>query len=76
VVPTQHLNLVSAFIERSRIRKQAWLEIQIGDSTVDQVVLLSPQQLTDAIVKLDFLIGHAVELSFPDRTVTLINEIL
>ena len=33
-LPTQHLNLVSAFNERSkRIRKQALLEIQIGDST-------------------------------------------
>jgi len=32
-LPTQRLNLVSAFSERSkRIRKQALLEIQIGDS--------------------------------------------
>ena len=74
--PTQHLNLVSAFNERSkRIRKQALLEIQIGDRTVDQVVLLSPQLLTDAILGLHFLIDHATELSFPDRTVSLkINE--
>jgi hypothetical protein len=75
-LPTQHLNLVSAFNERSkRIRKQALLEIQIGDSTVDQVVLLSPQLLTDAILGLNFLIEHAAEISFPDRTVALmINE--
>jgi len=72
----QHLNLVSAFNDRSkRIRKQALLEIQIDDSTVDQVVLLSPQLLTNAILGLDFLIDHAAELSFPDRTVSLkINE--
>ena len=75
-LPTQHLNLVSAFNERSkRIRKQALLEIQIGDSTVDQVVLISPQLLTDTILGLDFLIDHAAEISFPDRTVSLmINE--
>jgi len=75
-LPTRHLNLVSAFTERSnRIRKQALLEIQIGDSTVDQVVLLSPQLLTDAILGLDFLIDHATERSFPDRTVSLkINQ--
>jgi hypothetical protein len=75
-LPTQHLNLVSAFNERSRrIRKQALLEIQIGDSTVDQVVLLSPQLLTDAILGLDFLVDNAAEISFPDRTVSLkINE--
>ena len=75
-LPTQHLNLVSAFNERSkRIRKQALLEMQIGDSTVDHVVLFSPQLLTDAILGLDFLIDHAAEQSFPDRTVSLkINE--
>jgi hypothetical protein len=73
---TQHLNLVSAFNERSkRIRKQALLEIRIGDNTVDQVVLLSSQLLTDAILGLDFLIDHASEIRFPDRTVSLkINE--
>ena len=73
---TQYLNLVSAFSDGcKRIRKQALLEIQIGDSTVDQVVLLYPQLLTDAILGLDFLIDHAAELSFPDRTVSLkINE--
>jgi predicted aspartyl protease len=75
-LPTQHLNLVSAFNERSkRIRKQALLGIQIGDSRMDQVVLLSPQLLTHAILGRDFLIDHAAELSFPDRTVSLkINE--
>ena len=76
-LPTQHLSLVSAFNERSkRIRKQALLEIQTGDSTVDHVVLLSPQLLTDSILGLDFLIDHAAEISFPDRTVSLkISEI-
>ena len=71
-LPTQHLNLVSAFNERSkRIKKQALLQIQIGDCTVEQVVLLSLQLLTDAILGLDFLIDHAAELSFPDRMVSL-----
>jgi hypothetical protein len=36
-LPTQHLNLVSAFNDRSKsIKKQARLEIQVGDSTVDR----------------------------------------
>ena len=75
-MPTQHLHIVSAFNERSkRIRKQALLEIQIGDNKVDQDVLLSSKLLTDAILILDFLIDHATELSFPDRKVALkINE--
>ena len=71
-LPIQHLNLVSAFNERSkRIEKQALLQIQIGNCTVEQVVLLSPQLLTDAILGLDFLIDYAAELSFPDRMVSL-----
>jgi hypothetical protein len=75
-LPTQHLNLVSAFNDRrKRIKKEAVVEIQLGASTVDQVVLLSPQLLTDAVLGLDFLIDHAAELSFPDRTVSLkIND--
>ena len=70
------MRVIDIINERSkRIRKQALLEIPIGDSTVDQVVLLSPQLLTDAILGLDFLIDHAAEISFPDRTVSLrINE--
>jgi len=35
-LPRQHLNLISALNERSkRIRKQALLEIQVGESKVD-----------------------------------------
>ena len=55
-LPTQHLNLVSAFNERSkRIKKQALLEIQIGDSQIiGQKYLISQQMvvLHWAIVKL------------------------
>jgi hypothetical protein len=59
-LPTQHLNLDSAFNESGkRIEKQALLEIQMCDCTVDQVVLLSPQMLTYTILGLDFLIDHA-----------------
>ena len=54
-LPTQHTNLVSAFNTRSqRIRKQALLEIIIGDTQLEQIVLLSKQLLTDAILGLDF----------------------
>jgi hypothetical protein len=75
-LPTQHLKLVSTFNDRSKgIKKQALLEIQICDSTVDQVVLLSPHLLTDSILGLDFLIDHAAEISSPGKKVSLkINE--
>ena len=68
----QHQNLVSVLKERSkRIRNQALLEIRIGDSKVDQGVLLALQLLTDAILGLDFLIDHAAEISFSDRKISL-----
>jgi hypothetical protein len=51
------------------------LEIQIGDHKVDQVVLLSSQLLTDAVLGLDFLIEQEAELSFPERKVCMrIND--
>jgi predicted aspartyl protease len=71
-LPTQHINLVSAFNERSRrIKKQALLAVMIAGYRVDQVVLLSPQLLTDIILGLDFLVDHAATISFPNRTVSL-----
>ena len=46
-LPTQHVNLVSAFNDKSkRVKKQALLEVNIGTTKLDQVVLLSAQLLT------------------------------
>ena len=75
-LPTQHINLVSAFNTRSqRIRKQALLEIIIGDTQLEQIVLLSKQLLTDAILGLDFLDDYKAEISFSARSITLrVNE--
>jgi hypothetical protein len=53
---TQHINLLSAFNKSNRVKKQAMLEGSIGDFKVNQVVLLSPQLLTDTIFGLDLLV--------------------
>jgi hypothetical protein len=73
---TQHINLVSAFNTRSqRIIKQALLEIIIGDTQLEQIVLLSKQLLTDAILGLDFLDDYKAEINFSTRRITLrVNE--
>jgi hypothetical protein len=43
-LPMQHVNLVSAFNDKSRrVRKEALLEVNIGGTKLDQVVLLSAQ---------------------------------
>jgi len=71
-LPTQHVNLVSAFNDKSkRVKKQALLEVNIGGTKLDQVVLLSAQLLTEAILGLDFLINYETEISFPERRITL-----
>jgi len=73
-LPTQHVNLVSAFSNKSKtVKKQALLDI--GETKLDQVVLLSAQLLTEAILGLDFLISYGAEISFPERRISLrINE--
>ena len=75
-LPTQHVNLVSAFNDKSkRVKKQALLEVNIGGTKLDQVVLLSGQLLTEAILGLDFLVEYEAEISFPQRKITLrVNE--
>jgi hypothetical protein len=67
---TQHVNLLSAFNKSNRVKKQAMLDISISDFKINQIVLFSPQLLTDAILGLDFLDYHAV-INFADRSITL-----
>ena len=54
---------------------QALLEVNIGGTKLGQVVLLSTQFLTEAILGLDFLISYEAEISLPERRITLrVNE--
>jgi hypothetical protein len=71
-LPTQHVNLVSAFNTKSnRVKKQAMLDVNIGDFKVNEIVLLSPQLLTDAILGLDFLVDYKAVINFGERSITL-----
>jgi hypothetical protein len=75
-LPTQHVNLVSAFNKKSsRVKKQAMLDLNIGDFKLNQIVLLSPQLLTDAILGLDFLVDYKAVINFAERSIILkIND--
>ena len=56
-LPTQNVNLVSAFSNKSkRVKNQALLEVNIGGAKLDQV-LLSEQLLPEVILGLDSLIN-------------------
>jgi hypothetical protein len=71
-LPTQHVNLLSAFNKKSnRVKKQAMLDVKIGDFKINQMVLLSPQLLTDAILGLDFLVDYKAVINFAERSITL-----
>jgi len=71
-LPTQHVNLLSAFNTKSnRVRKQAMLDISIGDFKINQIVLLSPQLLTEVILGLDFLVDYHAVINFVERSITL-----
>jgi len=70
-LPTQHINLLSAFSKKSnRIKKQATLEVNIGNVKVNQIVLLSPQLLTNAILGLDFLVECNAVINMAERSMT------
>jgi predicted aspartyl protease len=63
-LPTQHVNLVSAFNDKSkRVKKQAFLEVDIRKAKMEQV-MLSTHLLTEAILGLDFLINYQAVISF------------
>jgi hypothetical protein len=71
-LPTQHVNLIGAFSKKSnRVRKQSMLEAEVGDHKITQIVLLSPQLLTDVILGLDFLVEYKAIINFRDRKIIL-----
>jgi hypothetical protein len=56
-LPTQHLTLVSAFNDKGKqVKKQMFVPITVGDVLIDQVVIISPQLITPAILGVDFLL--------------------
>jgi hypothetical protein len=71
-LPTQQVNLLSACNKTSnRVKKQAMLDVKIGDFKVNQIVLLSPQLLTDAILGLDFRVDYKAVINFAEQSITL-----
>jgi hypothetical protein len=71
-LPTQHVNLLSAFNKKSnRVKKQAMLDVKIGDFKVNQIVLLSPQLVMNAMRGLDFLVDYKAVINFAERSIKL-----
>ena len=71
-LPTQHVNLLSAFNKKSNwVKKQAMLDVSIGDFKINQIFFFSPQILTDAILGLDFLVDHHAVIDFAEQSIML-----
>jgi hypothetical protein len=71
-LPTQHVSRVSVINNKCKmVKNQALLEVHIGSTKLEQVMLLSTQLLTEVILGSDFLINYQAETSFPERTITL-----
>lgn len=71
-LPTQHVNLVSAFNRKSnRVKRQVWLNFKLGGIEIEQIVLLTPQLLTDAILGLDFLMEYLAIINFPEKSMSI-----
>jgi len=71
-LPTKHVNLLSAFNKKSnRVRKQAMIDVNIGDFKINQIILLPPQLLTDAILGLDFLVDYNAVINCAEQIITL-----
>jgi predicted aspartyl protease len=71
-LPTQQVNLLSAFNKKTnRFKKQAMLDVKIGDFKINQIVLLSPQLLIDTILGFDFLVEYKAVINFAERSITL-----
>jgi len=67
------VNLVSAFNDKfKRGSKQALLEVELGSTNLDHVVL-SAQPLNEVILGMDLLINYEAEISFPERRITPIE---
>jgi hypothetical protein len=47
------------------------LDIKVGDFKVNQIILLSPQLLMNAILGLDFLVDCKAVINFAERSITL-----
>jgi hypothetical protein len=64
-LPAQHLTLVSAINDKGKqLRKQIFVPIKVGDIIIDQVIIISPQLVTPAILGVDFLLIPVPSLTF------------
>jgi hypothetical protein len=67
-LPTQHLTLVSAFNDKGKqVKKQMFVPITVGDVLIDQVIIISPQLITPAILGVDFFVNTRAIIDFPEK---------
>ena len=68
----QNAIIVSAFGNKTkRIRVKAMMPIRIDDIVVDHIFLISPQLLTQALLRVDFCQMNNIIINFPEQRFTM-----
>jgi hypothetical protein len=58
-LPTQNVALRSAFTGRTkRVKRQALVQLQIDNVSLDQIILISPQLVTPLLLGMDFCMDN------------------
>ena len=71
----QHAVLVTAFGNKSkRIRLQAMMPICIDDIVMDQIFVISPQLLSQALLGVEFCRMNNIIIKFPEQYFTMERE--
>jgi hypothetical protein len=71
-LPTQNVVLKSAFTGRlKRVKRQALVELQISNVSLDQIILISSQFVTTLLLGMDFCMDNHVVIDFPKKTIVI-----
>jgi hypothetical protein len=63
-----HLTQVSAFNDKGKwVMKQIFVPVKVGNVSIYQVLIISPQLLTSAILGVDSFISTFAIINFPER---------
>jgi len=71
-LPTQNVVLKSAFTGRTkRVKRQAFVKLQINNVSLDQIILISPKLVTPLLLGMDFCMDNHVVIDFPKKMIVI-----
>jgi predicted aspartyl protease len=71
-LPMQNVVLKSAFTGKTmRVTRQALVKLQINNTSIDQIILISPQLVTPLLLGTDFCTDNHVVINFHNNTIII-----